>query len=250
MKRYRQRRRAWSRHTLWLWLVLVVLAGCAPAKVRVDASPDIEKYRVKTVAILPFDALSTPQVVDQRDTDLQAPSGATRSDITFSIPQTVEKFDQPTATVPPHVAARITQGFYDRLQVREGVQVLSREAVERAKQSLGATAKGAAIGEIARQVSAKLQADAVLVGRVLVYQERAGVRWGGAPATVGFEVKLVAADGKILWVGNYYEKQKPLFEDFGGFIQRGLGFLTADELLQYGIEHVLQQFPFGGAPAR
>lgn len=250
MKLYRQRRRTWSRHTLWLWLVLVMLAGCAPAKVRIDASPDIEKYHVKTVAILPFDALSTPQVVDQRDTDLQAPQGATRSDIAFAIPQTVEKFDQPMATVPPQVPERVTQGVYERLRNREGVRVLSPEAVERARKSLGPNVQGLVVGDMARQLAAKLSADAIVVGRVLVYQERVGVRWGATPATVGFEVKLVAADGKILWVGNYYEKQKTLFEDVGGFIQRGLGFLTADELLQYGIEHVLQKFPFGGAPAR
>lgn len=241
----------WLPEGMWRWgLALVLLAGCAPAKVKIDASPDIEKYRVKTVAILPFDALSTPQVVDQRDTDMHAPQGAMRSDITFAVPQTVEKFDQPTATVPSHVAARVTQGFYERLRMREGLQLLSVEAVERARKQVAPNAQSLAIGDLARQLSAKLQADAVVVGQVLVYQERVGVRWGATPATVGFEVKLVAADGRILWVGNYYEKQKPLFEDLGGFLQRGFGFLTADELVRYGTEHVLEKFPFGGASLR
>ena len=56
---------------------------------------------------------------------------------------------------------------------------------------------------------------------MLVYQERVGSRLGAdPPAAVGFEVKLVASDGMVLWEGNYYEKQRPMTEDFVGFIQR------------------------------
>jgi hypothetical protein len=98
----------------------------------------------------------------------------------------------------------------------------------------------------AAELAAKLQADAALMGQVLVYQERSGSRMGAnPPATVGFEVKAVAADGQVLWVGNYYERQKPLTEDFLGFIQHGGGFVTAEELAQYGTEKVLKTFPFG-----
>ncbi len=223
--------------------------GCAPAKVTIDASPEIEKYRVKTVAILPFDALATPQVIDRRDTELQAPQQMTRSGITFALPQTVEKLDQATATVPPHVAAKVTQAVYERLHRRQGLLVLPPEAGGRVKSSLGAKVAGSTMADLARQVAKQMVADAVLFGQVLVYQERVGGRWGATGATVGFEVKLVAADGRTLWVGNYYERQKPLNEDFGGFMQRGIGFVTADELVQYGAEHVVQQFPFG-EPAR
>ncbi|MBI5411035.1 MAG: hypothetical protein HZA21_03485 [Nitrospirae bacterium] len=223
------------------------LAGCAPAKVTIDASPEIERYRVKTVAVMPFEALTTPQVVDRRDTEFQAPQGMMRSDITFAIPQTVEKFDNPTATVPPHVAAKVTEAVYEKLRRLEGLLALAPDATARAKESLKGKAAGLAMADLAKQVAAQMAADAVLFGRVLVYQEREGGRWGATPSMVGFELKLVAADGRTLWVGNYYEKQKPLNEDFGGFMQRGIGFVTADELVQYGAEHVVQEFPFGGS---
>lgn len=228
---------------------VVGLAGCAPAKVTIDASLDIENYRVKTVAVMPFDALTTPQVVDRRDTELQAPKGMVRSDITFAIPETVGKFDPATASVPLHVAAKVTESVYERLRHWEGLLVLSPEATVRVKGELKGKTAGLTTADLAKQVAAQMAADAVLFGRVLVYQERGGGRWGGPGAAVGFEVKLFAADGKALWVGNYYEKQKPLNEDFIGFVQRGIGFVTADELVRYGAEHVVQEFPFGG-PAR
>jgi hypothetical protein len=227
----------------------ILLAGCGPTKVTVDSSPDIEKYRVKTVAFMPFETLTTPQVIDLRDTELNAPRGMVRSDITFAIPQTIEKFDRPTASVPPDVPAKVTQAVYERLRHWQGLLVLSPEETARIASSLKEKAAGLATADVARQVAAQMVADGVLFGRVLVYQERNGSRWGGIGATVGFEVKLVAADGRTLWVGNYYEKQKPLNEDLFGFLQRGLGFVSADELVQYGAEHVVQEFPFG-APAR
>jgi len=228
----------------------IVLAGCPPTKVTVDTSPEIEKYRVKMVAVMPFDALATPQVAERRDVELQAPQGMLRSDITFAIPQTVEKFDSPTAVVPPHVAVKVTEAVYEKLRRLEGLLVLSPEATGQVKDSLGAKASGLAAADLAKQVAAKMSADAILFGRVLVYQERVGGRWGATPATVGFEVKLVAADGRTLWVGNYYEKQKPLNEDLGGVFQRGIGFVTADELVQYGADHVVQQFAFGGPASK
>jgi hypothetical protein len=79
----------------------------------------------------------------------------------------------------------------------------------------------------------------------LVYRERDGSRWGANPAIVGFEIKLVGSDGIILWTANYYEKQRPLIEDFTGFWQHGGGFVTADELAEYGADRIVRQFPFG-----
>jgi len=89
------------------------------------------------------------------------------------------------------------------------------------------------------------KADAALIGQVLLYQERVGNRMGASPpAAVGFEVKVVAADGQVLWVGNYFERQRPMTEDLMGFIRRWT-FVTAEELARYGVDEVMKQFPFG-----
>jgi hypothetical protein len=100
-------------------------------------------------------------------------------------------------------------------------------------------------------VAKQLKADASLIGQVLMYQERVGGRFGASPpATVGFEAKVIAADGQVLWVGNYYERQRPMIEDVMGFIQRRGMFVTAEELATYGVEHLLLEFPFGTGEER
>jgi hypothetical protein len=84
------------------------------------------------------------------------------------------------------------------------------------------------------------------MGYVSMYQERVGSRLGANPAaSVGFEVKVVAADGQVLWVGNYYERQRPLTEDVIGFVQRLGMFVTAEELAEYGVDELMKEFPFG-----
>jgi hypothetical protein len=102
----------------------------------------------------------------------------------------------------------------------------------------------------AMMVAKQLKADASLIGQVRVYQERVGGRFGASPpATVGFEAQVVAADGQVLWEGNYYERQRPMTEDLMGFIQRRGVFVTAEELALYGVEQMLLEFPFGAAEA-
>ncbi len=229
---------------------LLILGGCVPSKVTIDTSPKVDQYRVKTVAVMPFEALTTPQVTSPLVPEMQAPQGAKRSDISFAAPQATERLDQPTATVPPQAAEKITQIVYGRLKLWEGVRFLPPDRAAGALKALGSATEGLTPEERARQVALRLSADAALLGRVLVYQERVGSKLGADPAAVGFEVKLVAADGTTLWAGNYYEKQRPMNEDFIGSVQRGFVFVTAEELAEYGAERVIRSFPFGGPSPR
>jgi hypothetical protein len=147
--------------------------------------------------------------------------------------------------VPRYAAEKVTELFWGRLQDRKGIQVLSPGEAGR---MLAADEELANMDteKAAAAVASKLKADAALLGIMSVYQERVGSRLGAdPPATVGFEVKVVAADGQVLWVGNYYERQRHMGEDFIGFF-RGWGFLTAAELAEYGVEQVLKEFPLGG----
>lgn len=234
---------------LALAAAVLALGGCAPSKVTIHASPELGKYQIRTVAMMPFDALTTPQVIEPVVPELPAPAGAKRSDIAVAVPPATERQSQATMTVPSHAAAKVTQMFFGKLQKWEGVRILSPEVATRAVTALGPEAKGATPEDLAKKVAVRLSADAVLLGRVLVYQERVGSKLGASPpAAVGFEVKLVGADGVILWAGNYYEKQRPLTQDFLGFVQHGGGFVTADELAEYGVERVIRSLPFGAPP--
>jgi hypothetical protein len=226
---------------------LIVGIACSGPKVTSQTSNELPRYQIQTIALLPFTTLSAPQVRDASDMYLSTPQSVKGSDISMGVPSSVEAQLKQTTTVPPYAAEKVTQLFWTRLKNRPGVVVLA-PAVAAAKVAVQSKEEKvkAAPERQAADVAADLKADAALMGQVLVYQERSGGRLGANPAaTVGFEVKAVASDGQVLWVGNYYERQKPLTQDFLGFIHHGGVFVTAEELAQYGADEVLKRFPFG-----
>ena len=232
--------------TVTIALLLILGSACSGSKVTAQTSSELSRYHIRSIALLPFTTLTTPQVRDAGDMYLSTPQSVQRSDISLGIPSNVEPQLRQTTGVPAYAAQKVTQLFWSRLKDRQDLVILSPSETSRvAVKSSPETSKATPEAQAA-ELAAKLQADAALMGQVLVYQERSGSRMGAnPPATVGFEVKAVAADGQVLWVGNYYERQKPLTEDFLGFIQHGGGFVTAEELAQYGTEKVLKTFPFG-----
>ena len=220
-------------------------AGCSGSKVTTKASNELPRYQVKTMAFVPFTTIATPQVRDQGDPFMSTPQSVRRSDISVGVPSNVEPPPRQTVIVPAAAAEKVTQLFWSRLRHRTGVVVSSPGDTGKAAASLGEDPLKTTPDMTAAAVAKKLKQDAALIGQVLVYQERVGSRLGAnPPASVGFEVKVVAADGQVLWVGNYYERQRPMTEDFMGFIHRW-AFVTADELVEYGVDEVLKEFPFG-----
>jgi hypothetical protein len=228
--------------------LLILGIGCSGPKVTTQVSNELPRYQIQTIALLPFTSLGTPQVRESADMYMSTPQSVKGSDISMGVPPGVETQSKQTATVPAYAAEKVTQLFWTRLKNRPGVVVLSPAQAATAKlavQPAHDTAK-ATPERHAADVAAGLKADAALVGQVLVYQERSGGKLGAnPPATVGFEVKAVAADGQVLWVANYYERQKPLTQDFLGFVQHGGVFVTAEELARYGADQMLKTFPFG-----
>jgi len=243
--------RAWNQVWFCTLAIASLLMGgiaCSGPKVTTQTSKELPRYQIRTIALMPFTSLGTPQVRDPADMYLSAPQSVKGSDISLGVPTGVESQLKQTITVPAYAAEKLTQLFWTRLKNRPGVLVLPPTQVVAAKvaiQPVEGTTKATPERQAA-DLAAKLKADAVLMGQVLVYQERSGGKLGASPpATVGFEVKAVAADGQLLWVGNYYEQQKPLTQDFLGFVQHGGVFVTAEELAQYGADQVLKKFPFG-----
>ena len=232
-------------HTLTLTVLVLVVAGCSGSKVTTKTSAELPRYQVRTIALVPFTTLATPQVRDVADQIFSVPPEVQRSDMAIAAPPNILQPLRQTVTVPIGAGDIVTQLLWGRLKARQGITVLSPGEVAIALASQAAPQRSA--GQSSAVMMAKqLKADASLVGQVLVYQERVGGRFGASPpATVGFEAKVVAADGQVLWEGNYYEKQRPMNEDVMGFIQRRGMFVTAEELAAYGVEHMLQEFPFG-----
>lgn len=241
-------KRGWS--MALMGLALLTGAGCSGSKVTTKSSAESPRYQIRTIALIPFTTLATPQVRDVVDQGFSAPQGARRSDMALGVPPNTEQLIRQTVIVPAGAGATVTQLLWSRLKSRQGVTVLapSEAAKALASQVTPQSAPGQAL---AMTMAKQLKVDASLIGQVLVYQERVGGRFGASPpATVGFEAKVIAADGQILWEGNYYEKQRPMTEDFLGFVQRHGVFVTAEELAIYGVDHLLREFPFGTAEER
>lgn len=241
-------KRGWS--MALMGLALLTGPGCSGSKVTTKSSAELPRYQIRTLALVPFTTLATPQVRDVGDPTVSAPAGARRSDMALAVSPNTEQPLRQTVTVPAGAGATVTQLLWSRLKSRQGVTVLAPS--EAAKALATQTKPQSAAGQaLAMTLAKQLKVDASLIGQVLVYQERVGGRFGASPpATVGFEAKVIAADGQVLWEGNYYEKQRPMTEDVMGFIQRHGVFVTAEELAIYGVDHLLREFPFGTAEAR
>lgn len=226
-------------------VLMYAAVGCSGWKVTTESSDVLPRYTVRSIALVPFAAITTPQVRDQSDFYFSTPQGARQQDISLAIPSDVEPKPRQAAVVPAYAAERITELFWKRLQARGGLQILplGDSSKVSAAESTGSKVRPETV---AASTAKKLKADAAVMGFVSMYQERVGSRLGANPAaSVGFEVKVVAADGRVLWAGNYYERQRPLTEDFLGFVQRFGMFVTAEELAEYGVDEILKEFPFG-----
>jgi hypothetical protein len=231
-------------------LAVLAVGGCSGSKVTTKASSELARYQIRTIALVPFTILATPQVRDVVDQAFSMPSGARRSDMAIAVPPNTDQLVRETVTVPMSAGDTVTQLLWSRLKARQGVTVLAPS--EAAKVLASQSTTQSPTGQLpAVAVAKQLKVDASLIGQVLMYQERVGGRFGASPpATVGFEAKVIAADGQVLWVGNYYERQRPMIEDVMGFIQRRGMFVTAEELATYGVEHLLLEFPFGTGEER
>lgn len=224
-------------------VIACIATGCSGAKVVTKSSPELPRYQIRSIALLPFTSIATPQAQDNEDFFLPVPDSVRRSSISMGVPPEADSLPKKTLTVPGYAAEKVTELFWGRLQDWKGVRILSPG--ESARVTLG---NGEVMEKTPEQAAAKLakrlNADAALLGLVSAYQERVGSRLGAdPPASVGFQVSVVAADGQVLWVGRYYERQRPMTEDLIGFLQRW-AFVTAGELAEYGVDEVLKEFPF------
>ena len=98
--------------------------------------------------------------------------------------------------------------------------------------------------EIAVNAGRSLEADAVLVGYVYRFRERAGSGYSASkPASVAFDIHLLnVAEGSVEWEGRFEETQKTLLENLfniKSFINRKGRWITADEMASSGIKEMI-----------
>ena len=195
----------------------IVVSACSPATVQVVTSPDFRGEVVLPIAILPF--------------QLDSEGYSTR------------QFPLSNSDVAPTATAIVTDLFYKSLSKKSSLSLIPLDRVKTAVNdfTLPPLNKDPSYA-IARKIGELLEAKTVLIGSVSQYRNRIGNALGiSQPASVGFEARLVSVrDGTTLWVGHFFETQRPMTSDLQGFLQRRR-WLTADELAEDGVKQLLDQ---------
>lgn len=134
------------------------------------------------------------------------------------------------------VGGYVAEGFSAR-----GVDAVPPSDVE---QALGGAPSGKSVVELARD---RFGADAVVVGTVYRFRERGGEALGTThPASVGFEVKVYTADGKLFRSKVFDHTQVALSENALTAAQYpggGTRWLTAEELARWGASELVKSLP-------
>jgi len=202
-------------------LLLLVLFGCSFGSGNIQSrhSTDLETRRIHRIAVLPPSTMS----------------GAPEAKIPFA-PVPDQKSSERDA--PEHLARFI----YSAMAALPNWQVVSESEAREVSQSIGSTSEAARLKRLGEMV----YADAVMIGRVQRYRERVGDEWGAkSPASVAFVLELVdVRRGDVIWSARFDETQKSLSENIFALVdigQRGVRWLSADQLAQDGVKKAVAQ---------
>lgn len=156
-----------------LLLAIVVGSSCSGPKIVTKSSGELSRYKIRSIAMMPFTAIATPQAPDQDEFFFSTPSSLRRSDISIAVPSFAKPQPKQTMMVPGYAEQKVTELFWGRLQDWKGIQVLSPGDSARALSADGTPAETRP-EQVAAAVAKRLKVDATFIGRVLVYQERVG----------------------------------------------------------------------------
>jgi hypothetical protein len=223
--------------------------GCVPPKVRTQSAPQFDPSRISSVAVLPFQAIQTPQresgslrgrVGDIEEIRPQFHLPGARDQVGLRETSSREAY-----VVSKKEAQRLTAKVVSALVDRPSLRVIGPgEAL--AGIGTDVLKSDSSMQAVGREAGTRLHVDGVLTGLVRTYRDREGSKLGAIPAAVGFEIYLLrSSDGALLWSGEFFEEQKPLTQDVVGFFEKGGGFVTADELADLGVQKVMEAFPVG-----
>ncbi|MBM2802143.1 MAG: hypothetical protein HW419_36 [Deltaproteobacteria bacterium] len=201
--------------------LIFVVIGCSfgPGNLQSRHSTDLEARKIRRIAVVPLAVMAGAPVQ-------KIPFG------TALEPRTSER-------QAPESLARFA---YSALASLPNWQIVSENEVREVGQSLPAAAEASRLKRIGEMV----YADAVMTGRVQRYRERVGDEWGAkSPASVAFVLDLVdVRRGDVIWSAQFDETQKSLSENifaFGDIGERGVRWLSADQLAQEGVKKAIGQ---------
>jgi len=199
-------------------LGLGIALGCSlePESLRVQKSGNLQGKRIKTIAILPVES---------------APSQEPASDQAGGRPN--------TGSSEVDSGALLTDMLYSEMRRKPRWTLIPQGLIQEA------SGRGHEIDpDKAREIGKRVNADAVLFGRVSRYRERSGRGWGSdRPASVAFNLFLLeTATGKNVWSARFDETQQALSDNLlnlGKFFKRKTRFVRADELALEGVTNAV-----------
>jgi hypothetical protein len=206
--------------------ILVVLCpflaacGLTPGNIQSKKSSDLEARNIRRIAVL---APVSPPTAAPPKNPLLGTTSETRT----------ERQD------PGEVLIRLV---YSAMVALPGWQIISESEVKDVSESIAQTNNMARL----RKIGELVYADAVLTGRMLRYRERVGGDIGvQSPASVAFTIELIDVQrGDVVWSTRFDETQKGLSENIlslGDIRERGLRWLTAEQLAQDGVRKIINQ---------
>jgi hypothetical protein len=202
-------------------VIALLTVGCSfgPNNLQSKHSTDLEARKIHRIAVLPpIAAPSVPAV--------KTPLGPAPD------PQAAER----------NAAEHLAKYIYSAMSSLPNWQIVSDSEIREVEQPLGPTAEAMRL----RRLGEMVYADAVIAGRIQRYRERIGDEWGAeSPASVAFILELVdARRGDVIWTARFDETQKSLSENIfaiGDIGQRGIRWLTADQLAEEGVKKAIGQ---------
>ncbi len=204
-----------------LALCALFLTACSfgPGNLQSRHATDLETRRIRRIAVVPPSALSD-------EVRPQALLGTTPE------PRNVER----------DAAETLARIAYSVMAALPNWQIVSESEVREVAQTLPSAVEATRL----RQIGQMVYADAVLTGRVQRYRERVGDEWGAkSPASVAFVVELIdVRRGDVVWSARFDETQKSLSENIfaiGDIGQRGVRWLSAEQLTQEGVKKAIAQ---------
>ncbi len=211
-------------------LFLTVLSGCHYREESPAAAGE-GKVTLERIAVVPFQQLvpddSSGSVLDS------PPYGSAIS----------------TSAVRGNPEQRLEALFLKKLdESKPTFSLIAGERVAGTFRRVSANSLKTPLRQILRDTGAELGADGIVVGHLHRFREREGTAYTVEhPASVAFEIHLLrVSDGALVWRGVFNRTQTSLMEDLFQIFSfyRGRGrWVTAEELMEEGIEQALKTFP-------
>jgi len=201
--------------------LLLLLTSCSfgPGNLQSRHSTDIEARKIRRIAVLPpseMASASAPKIPVNSPTE----------------PRSSER------DAPENLAHYV----YSAMAALPNWQIISENEVREVSQSVPQDGQASRL----RRIGEMVYADAVITGRVQRFRERVGDEWGAkSPASVSFVLDLIdVRRGDVVWSASFDETQRSLSENifaFADITQRGVRWLSAEQLTQEGVRKAIGQ---------